>query len=89
MREINEVLPITQVKRDFLEVMRKVETLDETVAITKKGVPVGILMNIDRYEGLLETLDILSDEETMKVLRKAREEFKQGKTLTHEEVWEE
>lgn len=87
MREINEVLPITQVKRDFLEVMRKVETLDETVAITKKGVPVGILMNIGRYEGLLETLDILSDEETMKALRRAQQQKKEGKFYTHEEVW--
>ena len=87
MREINEVLPITQVKRDFLEVMRKVETLDETVAITKKGVPVGVLMNIDRYEGLLETLDILSDEETVKALRRAQKELKEGKFYTHEEVW--
>ncbi len=87
MREVQEVIPITQVKRDFLDIMRKVEELDETVAITKKGVPVGVLINIDRYEGLLETIDILSDKETMKVLERAKKEFKEGKVLTHAEVW--
>lgn len=87
MREVQEVIPITQAKRDFLDVMRKVEELDETIAITKKGVPVGVLINIERYEGLLETIDILSDEETMKALKRAQKEVKKGKFYTHDEVW--
>ncbi|MDO8444502.1 MAG: type II toxin-antitoxin system Phd/YefM family antitoxin [Deltaproteobacteria bacterium] len=87
MREAQEVIPITQVKRDFLDIMRKVDELDETVAITKNGVPVGVLMNIDRYEGLLETIDILSDEATMKALKRSQKEAREGKFFTHEEVW--
>jgi len=87
MREAQEVIPITQVKRDFLDIMRKVDELDETVAITKNGVPVGVLMNIDRYEGLLETIDILSDEATMKALKRSQKEAREGKLFTHEEVW--
>lgn len=87
MREAQEVLPITQVKRDFLDIMRKVDELDETVAITKNGVPVGVLINIDRYEGLLETIDILSDEATMKALKRSQKEAREGKLFTHEEVW--
>ena len=87
MREVQEVIPITQVKRDFLDIMRKVEELDETVAITKKGVPVGVLINIERYEGLLETIDILSDENTMKALKRAQKEAEEVKFFSHEEVW--
>jgi len=87
MREAQEVIPITQVKRDFLDIMRKVDELDETVAITKNGVPVGVLINIDRYEGLLETIDILSDEATMKALKRSQKEASGGKLFTHEEVW--
>ncbi|MEK6539992.1 MAG: type II toxin-antitoxin system Phd/YefM family antitoxin [Deltaproteobacteria bacterium] len=89
MREVQEVIPITQAKRDFLDIIRKVEELDETVAITKNGVPVGILLNIERYEGLLETIDILSDKETMNALKRAQKQRKQGKFYTHEEVWHE
>ena len=87
MREAQEVIPITQVKRDFLDIMRKVDELDETVAITKNGVPVGVLMNIDRYEVLLETIDILSDEATMKALKHSQKEAREGRLFTHEEVW--
>ena len=89
MREVQEVIPITQAKRDFLDIMRKVEEMDETIAITKNGVPVGILINIERFEGLLETIDILSDKETMNALRRAQKQRKQGKFYTHEEVWHE
>lgn len=89
MREVQEVIPITQAKRDLLDIVRKVEELDETVAITKNGVPVGILLNIERYEGLLETIDILSDKETMKALKRAQQQQRRGKFYTHEEVWEE
>lgn len=88
MKEVQEIIPITQAKRDFLDIMRKVEEMDETIAITKNGVPVGVIMAIERFEGLLETIDILSDEETMKSLKRAKKEFKSRETFTHEEVWE-
>jgi antitoxin YefM len=87
MKEVQEVIPITQAKRDFLDIMRKVEEMDETIAITKNGVPVGVIMTIDRFEGFLETIDILSDEDTMMSLKRAKKEFKFRKTFTHEEVW--
>jgi len=87
MREVQEVIPITQAKRDFLDIMRKVEEMDETIAITKNGVPVGILINIERFEALMETIDILSDKETMKALERAKKQQKAGRFYTHEEVW--
>lgn len=87
MREVKEIIPITQAKRDFLDIMRKVEELDETIAITKNGVPVGVLMNIERFEGLMETIDILSDKETMNALERAKKQQKEGRFFTHEEVW--
>ena len=87
MREVQEVIPITLAKRNFLDIMRRIEEMDETIAVTKNGIPVGIIMNIERFEGLLETIDILSDEETMKALKRAQRQQKQGKFYTHEEVW--
>ena len=87
MREIQKVIPITKAKSGFLDIMRKVEEADETVAITKNGVPIGIIMNMEQYEGILETIDILSDAETMRLLERSRKEFKFGKTVSHEQAW--
>lgn len=36
----------------------------------------------DEYEGLLETLDIMRDPETMKQLKRSDENFKKGKFIT-------
>jgi antitoxin YefM len=87
MKEVQNVIPITKAKSNFLDIIRKIEETDETVAITKNGIPVGVIMNIDRFEGLLETIEILSDPGTMKLLELAKKEFKTKKTVSHEEVW--
>ncbi|MCL4558497.1 MAG: type II toxin-antitoxin system Phd/YefM family antitoxin [Deltaproteobacteria bacterium] len=87
MREIQKVIPITKAKSGFLDIMRKVEDADETVAITKNGVPIGVIMNMEQFEGILETIDILSDAETMRLLERSRKEFKSGKTVSHEQTW--
>ncbi len=52
-----------------LELIRQVENVDESVAITKNGVPAAVILSMEKYAGLLETLDVLSDEETMTSLR--------------------
>lgn len=87
MRDIQDFVTATQAKKDFLEILRRVQDLDQTVAITKNGLPTAVLLSFQHFESLLETLDILNDEKTLKALRKAQKEFKEGKVLTHEEVW--
>ena len=46
-------------------------------------------MSMEKFEGLLETLDILSDEKTMKSLRKSIREADKGMWLDFAEVFEE
>ena len=62
---------------------------DITVAVTKNGVPVSVLMSADRYEGLLETIEILADRSVVKALARSSKEFQTGKVITHEEAWAE
>ena len=47
-------------------IRRRLETVDDAVAVTKNGVPAAVILSMEKYEGLLETLDILSDAKTMK-----------------------
>jgi hypothetical protein len=46
-------------------------------------------MSADRYEGLLETIEILADRSVVKALARASKEFQTGKVITHEEAWAE
>lgn len=87
MREIHQFVPITKAKNNLLEIIRQVEKEESTVAVTKNGVPTAVILSMEKFTGLLETLDILTDEETMKSLRKARRQARQGKWVREEEVF--
>ena len=52
--------------------------------VTKRGNPVMVLMNPEDYEGLIETIEILSDRSALKRIRQARKEAKAGKTVSLE-----
>jgi|SoiMetStandDraft_5_1073268.scaffolds.fasta_scaffold248179_1 antitoxin YefM len=87
MNDISRYVSITKAKADLLELIRQVENVDESVAITKNGVPTAVILSMEKYAGLLETLDILSDEETMKALRTSIRQARKGKWLRHDEVF--
>ena len=88
MKDVQDFIPITKAKNELLELIRRIENQDETIAITKNGVPSAIIMSMDKFEGLLETLDILSDESVMKSLRKAIQESKEDKWITLDKVFQ-
>jgi antitoxin YefM len=86
---IQEYIPITRAKNQLLDIIRKLEASDDTIAITKNGVPEAVMISVRKYEGLLETLEILSDETAMKSLRKSVKEAEAGKWIDFTEVFEE
>lgn len=89
MADYDKILPITKVKENLLSHVKDVQDLGQSIAITRNGKPSALLMNIDEYEGLLETIEILSNEKLMKILRKSIKELKAGQFVTEEEVWKE
>lgn len=87
MSEFGEILPITDVKRDLLPLVKKIQKLQESVAITRNGRPAAVLLSMEEYEGLLETIEILSDPRLLKTLRRSRRELDAGQFISHREVW--
>ena len=87
MNDISKYVPITKAKNDLLELIRHIENVDESVAVTKNGVPAAVILSMEKYIGLLETLDILSDEATAKSLRKSMRQARKGKWLRTDEVF--
>ena len=62
--------------------------MEDAIAVTKNGVPAAVILSMEKYEGLLETLDILSDEKTIKSLRTSMRQARKGKWLKYDEVFE-
>ena len=87
MKDISTYIPISKAKSNLLQIIRRLESVEDAVAVTKNGVPAAVILGVEKYEGLLETLDILSDEKTMKSLRASMRQARQGKWLKYEEVF--
>ncbi|MFV1957739.1 MAG: type II toxin-antitoxin system Phd/YefM family antitoxin [bacterium] len=63
------------------------EELD-AVAITRRGKPVLAVMPWELYESIIETLDVMGDEELTSVLRESIAEYERGETIPWEKVKE-
>lgn len=88
MSSYSKTLTVTAAKASFLELVAGIESTQETIAITRKGIPTMVMMSIEDYEGLLETLEIMGDPAIMKSLKKSARQIKQGKLLDTDEVWD-
>ena len=60
----------------------------EILAVTRKNKEVLAVMSWELYEGLLETLEILSDAALMRQLKKGIEDVKAGRTHSLKEAYE-
>ena len=87
MQQIQQYIPVTKAKGVLLDLVRKIKDSDDAIAITKNGVPEAVLISMKKFRGLLETLDILSDEKTMASIRKSVREAEKGKWVDFEEVF--
>ena len=86
MQTIKEYIPVTKAKANLLDLVRKIKDTDDTIAITKNGIPEVVLISMDKFQGLLETMEILSDEKAMKAIRKSIREADKGVWINFEEV---
>jgi antitoxin YefM len=87
MKDISTYIPISKAKSELLEIIRRLENVEDAVAVTKNGVPAAVILSMEKYRGLLETLDILSDEKAMKSLRTSLRQARKGKWVKYDEVF--
>jgi prevent-host-death family protein len=85
----NRYIPVTQAKATLLDLIRKIKDTDDTIAITKNGVPEAVLLSFDKFQGLIETLEILSDPETATAIRKSISQGDKGRWVDFDSVFSE
>jgi len=64
--QIDRYIPVTKAKTKLLDMIRNFDDKEDTIAITKNGVPKAIIMSMDQYETMCETMEIIADKDTMK-----------------------
>jgi len=77
-------LPITEARHELTSLPEKLSEAHETVTVTRRGKPVLAILPWEEYEALVETLDIMADEDLMASLRQGMRDIKQGKLIPWE-----
>jgi prevent-host-death family protein len=61
------------------------ERLDRYI-VTRRGKPVCVMMSVEDYESIVETLDILADPKLVARIRKSERELKVGRGVSWEKL---
>ena len=71
---------IAEVRKELSQLPSQFEEIADlsVVEVTRRGLPVLAVLDWDRYQAIMDTLEILSDEETMDKLKKAVKELDDG-----------
>lgn len=85
---MTKTLPISEVKARLPELVTGVQEREEEVVVTRNGRAAAVLLNVDEYERLKATLDVLSDPELMRQIRASERYYARGrKGLSFEDVF--
>ena len=87
MNNFSETIPVSKAKTHFSELLKRIKEHHESFAITQRGKIEGVLLGIDEYESLIETLEILSDPDLMDSIRKGLEDEQKERLHSHKEVF--
>ena len=79
--QIDSYIAITKAKAKLLDVIRNIDDRDDTIAITKNGIPKVIIMSMGQYEAMCETMTIMADEDVMKQIRASLKDIQEKKPL--------
>ena len=87
MVQFDKILPVTHVKKYLLDILKNMSEEYSTITITKNGKPVSIMMTPDRYDSLIEVIEILADPEIMNSLALSADDFKNRRVYKDSDVW--
>ncbi len=80
------VLPLAEIKKRLSEIVDGVEDRHDRVVLTRHGRPAAVIMSPDELESLEETLDLLSDPNAMRDIRKGEKAVAAGDVVSAEEL---
>ena len=83
---MNKIVSATQARKQFFQLLKIAGRPGSSVTITVEGQSPLVIMSQEEFEGWQESLEIMSDPELMKSLRRSIRELKQRKGVPWEEV---
>lgn len=79
---MTKYIPLTEANQSLLDLAKDIT--EEPLIITQEGQPVMTAMSYQKFESLMETLDILADQAFSQKLKESIEQVKCGETVSWE-----
>jgi prevent-host-death family protein len=80
------VIPVTQVKAKINEYVDAVRDTRDQITITKNGAPAAVLIGVDEWESIQETLHWLSQPGVVGSVRQSEADVAAGRTYGEDEI---
>ena len=78
------MIPVTEAKQRFTEIVKRAEELFDRYLVTKNGKEAAVLMSAEEYESLLETIDVLASKREVQALSEATGQARKRETVSLE-----
>jgi len=83
---MTKTIPLAEAKKSLSAIIKDVDEKYDRFTITKNGVNKAVLLSIDEFEGLLETIDILSRKDEREAIARAKEQVRSGETVALKDI---
>lgn len=83
---MTRTITLKELRPELPHVADAIERKMDRYIVTRRGRPVMTILSPEDYEGLLETIEILSDKTALRRIKKSLKEARQGKTTAWENV---
>jgi antitoxin YefM len=78
---MTKTIPLAEAKKSLSAIIKDVDEKYDRFTITKNGVEKAVVVSSDEFEGLLETLDILSRKDERDAIVRGKEQVRKGRTI--------
>ncbi len=83
---MTKTIPLADAKKNLSSLVKDVEEKYDRFTVTRNGVDKAVILSSEEFEGLMETLDVLSSREEREAVARAKEQVRRGETVSLEAV---
>ncbi len=78
---MRKTYPLAEAKKHLSGLVKEVDQSYDRIIITRNGIEKAVLLSVDEYAGLIETLDLLSSKEERAAVARAKRQVRRGQTI--------
>ena len=83
---MTHTISLKELRPGLPKVVDAIDRKWERYIVTKRGKPAVVMLSMDDYESLMETLDILTDPKAVTGIQRGEDDLRKGKVRSWQEV---